>query len=323
MARTKEFKVGLFTLLMAAFLYIGFNYLRGLNVFSPLNTYYVKYQNISGLNKGDKVILNGLDVGTVIERKFSDAQYSEILVELAVDKTIVLTDSTFARLAKPDFLGGVEIQLILKPGGMRVLESGDTLVGDIDRGVAELLTQEGLSAANQLSSLVSKIDDVLSPFADKSDSIAKAIDNFTEFSGELLLTTKEAKARLQQMELKMDYMADSLVAEFGGLDSLIEEYKQLGEKLNAVNIESRLQRIDTVLMGTEQFLSKLNSGEGTLGKLMSNDSLYNNLNLAMADLDSLLIDFRYNPKRYVNVSIFGRASRPPAEGREKAKRKRN
>ena len=76
-------------------------------------------------------------------------------------------------------------------------------------------------------------------------------------------------------------------------------------------------------MGTEQFLTKLNSGDGTLGKLMSNDSLYNNLNLAMADLDSLLIDFRYNPKRYVNVSIFGRGSRPPAEGREKAKRTRN
>ena len=95
MAKGKEFKVGLFVVLMAASLYIGFNYLRGLDVFSPLTTYYVKYPNVSGLNKGDRVILNGLDVGSVIERRFSNEQYNEILVTLAIDKTIKLTDMCF------------------------------------------------------------------------------------------------------------------------------------------------------------------------------------------------------------------------------------
>lgn len=322
MARTKEFKVGLFAVVTAAALYLGFNYLRGLDVFSPLNTYYVKYQNVSGLNKGAKVFLNGLEVGNVLDRKFSNAEYSEIVVKIAVDKTIILNDKTEAMLIKPDLLGGVEIDLVMNPGSDNMLISGDTLKGKIDRGVSELLAEEGLSAANQLSSLVNKINAVLEPFVDRADTIALAIDNFKTISDELVLTAADARGTLEQVRLKMDYVTDSLVAAMGGVRPLLDEYTELGEKLNAVDIESRLQRIDTVLLGTQTFLATMNSNEGTFGKLMQDDSLYNSLNLALADLDSLLIDFRYNPKRYVNVSVFGKSYRPPADGRKKATKKK-
>lgn len=315
MARGKEFKVGVFVVLTAAILYIGFNYLRGLDVFSPLNTYYVSYKNVSGLNKGDRVILNGLDVGSVIERGFSNDEYNEIVVTLAIDKTIKLTDSTYARLAKPDFLGGNQIQLILKNGGNRLLQSGDTLNGEIDGGITELITQEGLSAANSLSALVNRINDVLEPFVDRKDTIAMAIDNFKTLSEELTYTTREAQATMEQLRLKMDYVTDSLVVAMGGVKPLLAEYQKFGEKLNAVDIESRLTRIDSVLYGTEEFLTRLNSDDGTLGKLMNNDSLYNTLNRTMSDLDSLFIDLRYNPKRYMHFSIFGRKNRPPADSR--------
>jgi len=321
-ARGREFKVGLFVVLMTAALYIGFNYLRGLDVFSPLNTYYVKYQNISGLDKGARIILSGLDVGSVVDRKFSDDTYSEIIITLAIDKTIILTDSTIAKLAKPDFLGGSEIQLLMRPGGARVLEAGDTLRSEVDGGIAELLVEEGQTAANALSALVNKINDVLDPFVETSDTLKYAINNFSTLSGELVLTTQEAKSTLEQFKLQMDYVADSLVAAMGGLDPLLREYQMLGEKLNAVDIDARLVKMDSLLDGTQTFLERLNSDEGTLGQLMTNDSLYNNLNLMMSDLDSLLIDFRYNPKRYVHFSIFGRKNRPPADGRSSAKKKK-
>jgi phospholipid/cholesterol/gamma-HCH transport system substrate-binding protein len=300
---------------MAAVLYIGFNYLRGLNVFSPLNTYYVKYQNVSGLNKGDRIILNGLDVGSVVERKFSNDQYNEILVTMAIDKTIKLTDSTYARLAKPDLLGGIEVQLILKPGGTRLLEMGDTLNGEVDGGITELLTQEGISAANQLTSLVNKINDVLDPFVEKSDTIGAALDNFKKLSDELIVTNRVAQTTMEQFRLQMEYVTDSLVVAMGGVKPLLAEYQQLGEKLNAVDFESRLVKIDSVLTGAETFITRLNSNDGTLGKLMTNDSLYNTLTQTMADLDSLMIDLRYNPKRYMHFSLFGRKNRPPADGR--------
>ena len=317
MAKGREFKVGLFAVLMLGSLYIGFNYLRGLDVFSPLNTYYVKYSNISGLSKGDRVILNGLNVGTVLERKFSSDTYNEILVTLAIDNTIKMKEGTVARLAKPDILGALEVQLILNPNGERILQSGDFLGGEMDRGIAEMITEEGLSAANSLTSVVNKINDVLEPFASRADTIALAIDNFKYFSDKLVYMTDSVNVAMEQIKLRIDYVTNSMVAAMGGVTPLLAEYTKLGEKMNAIDIESRLMRMDSVLLGTQEFMSKLNSNEGTLGKLMTNDSLYNALNSSMTDLDSLFIDLRENPKRYVHFSIFGRKNRPPADKKKK------
>ncbi|WP_421978227.1 MlaD family protein [Roseivirga seohaensis] len=317
MAKGREFKVGLFAVLMLGSLYIGFNYLRGLDVFSPLNTYYVKYSNISGLNKGDRVILNGLNVGTVLERKFSSDAYNEILVTLAIDNTIKMKEGTVARLAKPDILGALEVQLILNQDGERVLESGDFLSGEMDRGITEMITEEGLSAANSLNSVVKKINDVLEPFASRADTIALAIDNFKHFSDSLTYMAGTLNSGMEQINLRIEYVTDSIVAAMGGVRPLLDEYTALGEKLNAIDVESRLMRMDSVLMGTQEFIGRLNSNEGTLGKLMTNDSLYNALNSSMTDLDSLFIDLRQNPKRYVHFSIFGRKNRPPADKKKK------
>ncbi|KYG80633.1 phospholipid/cholesterol/gamma-HCH transport system substrate-binding protein [Roseivirga ehrenbergii] len=317
MAKGREFKVGLFAVLMLGSLYIGFNYLRGLDVFSPLNTYYVKYSNISGLNKGDRVILNGLNVGTVLERKFSSDAYNEILVTLAIDNTIKMKEGTVARLAKPDILGALEVQLILNQDGERILESGDFLSGEMDRGITEMITEEGLSAANSLNSVVKKINDVLEPFASRADTIALAIDNFKHFSDSLTYMAGTLNSGMEQINLRIEYVTDSIVAAMGGVRPLLDEYTALGEKLNAIDVESRLMRMDSVLMSTQEFMSRLNSNEGTLGKLMTNDSLYNALNSSMTDLDSLFIDLRENPKRYVHFSIFGRKNRPPADKKKK------
>lgn len=323
MAKGKEFKVGLFVALMAVALYIGFNYLRGLDVFSPLNTYYVSYENVSGLKKGDRVILNGLDVGSVIERRFTNDSYDAILVTLAIDKTINLTDSTYAQLAQADLLGSTEIQIYIRSGGNRNLVPGDTLQGTVDKSITELLTEEGRSAANKLTSLVDDLEDALSPFVNRKDTIALAIDNFKAFSEELAPLARKGRDALEQIELKIEFVTDSIVSAMGGLKPLMAEYQKLGEKMNAIDIESKLNRFDSVLVGTQTFLERLNSNEGTLGKLMSDDSLYNTLNQTMADLDSLFIDLRYNPKRYMHFSVFGRKNRPPADGREAAKKKKN
>jgi len=320
-ARGKEFKVGLFVLLTAFALYVGFNYLRGLDVFSPLTTYYVEYENVSGLKKGDRVILNGLDVGSVIDRGFSDESYNNILVTLAIDNTINLTDSTIARLTKPDFLGGIEIKLVMNPG-TRVLEPGEKLISDIDGGITELLTEEGLSAANSLSALVNKINDVLEPFVEKSDSIGKAIDNFTAASENVKDLTGRLEGSLDLVENRIAWLTDSITYALSGLKPLTDQYTELGEKLNAIDIESRLVSMDSLLLGTKTFLDRLNSNDGTLGKLMSDDSLYNTMTQTMADLDSLFIDLRYNPKRYMHFSVFGRKNRPPADGRGTADKKK-
>ncbi len=237
-------------MLMLSALYIGFNYLRGLDVFSPEQPYYVKFSSISGLNKGDRVILNGLDVGSVVERKFSNELYDEIIVMLYIDKTINLTKGTEAKLSQ-DLLGTAKIQLIIDHSSSQILAPNDTLIGTIDEGLTERLSASGLAAADQLTDLVGTIQDVLEPFAENKDEMAAAIKNFRSVSDNLVTLTSQAEATLQQMNLQIEYLADSMVAAMGGLKPLMEEYKELGEKFNAIDIETRMVKVDSILVGTE------------------------------------------------------------------------
>ena len=319
-SKGREIKVGLFTVLMASALYIGFNYLRGLDVFSPEQPYFVKFSSISGLNKGDRVILNGLDVGSVVERSFSNDDYDEIIVTLYIDRTISLTKGTVARLSQ-DLLGTAKIQLIIDHNSNQVLAPRDTLIGAIDEGLTERLTSRGLDAADQLTALVATMQDVLEPFAENKAALDSAIKNFRDFSQELKNLTGQAGASLEQFDLRMEYVTDSLVAAMGGIKPLLDEYTKLGYKLNSIDVESRMQRVDSLLIGSQELLAKLNSDEGMIGELMNNDSLYHSLNKTMVDLDSLFMDFRANPKRYVHFSLFGRKNRPPADKKKKKRKK--
>ena len=131
--RGRAIKVGFFAVLMLLALYIGFNYLRGLDVFSPEQPYYVKFSSISGLNKGDRVILNGLDVGSVVQRTFSNELYDEIIVTVYVDRTIKLTKGTVASLSQ-DLLGTAKVNLIIDHSSTQILAPYDTLIGEIDEG---------------------------------------------------------------------------------------------------------------------------------------------------------------------------------------------
>ena len=319
-SKGREIKVGLFTVLMASALYIGFNYLRGLDVFSPEQPYFVKFSSISGLNKGDRVILNGLDVGSVVERSFSDENYDEIIVTLYIDRTISLTKGTVARLSQ-DLLGTAKIQLIIDHNSNQILAPKDTLIGAIDEGLTERLTSRGLDAADQLTALVGTMQDVLEPFAENKDELSAAIRNFRVMSDKLVGLTDEASITLEQVKLQMEYVSDSLVAAMGGVKPLLDEYTKLGQKFNSIDVESRLERVDSLLIGTQTLLANLNSEEGMIGELMHNDSLYHSLNKTMVDLDSLFMDFRENPKRYVHFSLFGRKNRPPADKKKKRRNK--
>ena len=319
-SKGREIKVGLFTVLMASALYIGFNYLRGLDVFSPEQPYFVKFSSISGLNKGDRVILNGLEVGSVVERSFSDENYDEIIVTLYIDRTISLTKGTVARLSQ-DLLGTAKIQLIIDHNSNQILAPKDTLIGAIDEGLTERLTSRGLDAADQLTALVGTMQDVLEPFAENKDELSAAIRNFRVMSDKLVGLTDEASITLEQVKLQMEYVSDSLVAAMGGVKPLLDEYTKLGQKFNSIDVESRLERVDSLLIGTQTLLANLNSEEGMIGELMHNDSLYHSLNKTMVDLDSLFMDFRENPKRYVHFSLFGRKNRPPADKKKKRRNK--
>lgn len=310
--RSKAIKVGFFAVLTLSALYIGFNYLRGLDVFSPKQTYYVKFNSISGLSKGSRVILNGLDVGSVAQRKFSDDLYEEIIVTLYIDRNIKLKERTVARLSR-GLLGTATVSLIINHGSSKVLAPKDTLIGEIDGGLSQKLSSRGLEAADQLTTLAGTIHDVMEPFAENKEEMSAAIQNFSKVSDNLVTLTNQAGVTLQ----RMNHLTSSMTGTVGTMNPLLIEYTRLGKKLNAINLQTHMVRLDSILAGTENLLSKINSGKGMMGQLMTNDSLYHSLNKTLTDLDSLFINLRQNPKRYVHFSLFGRKNQPPAKTRKK------
>ena len=310
--RSKAIKVGFFAVLTLSALYIGFNYLRGLDVFSPKQTYYVKFNNISRLSKGNRVILNGLEVGSVAQRKFSDDRYNEVIVTLYIDRSIKLKEGTVARLSR-DLLGTTKVSLIINHNSSKLLAPKDTLIGEIDGGLSQKLSSRGLEAVDQFTTLAGTIHDVLEPFAENKGEMSATIQNFRRVSDNLVILTNQAGVTLQQM----NHLTDSMMDTMGNINPLLVAYTKLGEKLNAIDLQTHTVRLDSILAGTETLLSKINSGEGMMGQLMTNDSLYHSLNKTLTDLDSLFINFRQNPKRYVHFSLFGRKNRPPAKARKK------
>lgn len=310
--RSKAIKVGFFAVLMLSALYIGFNYLRGLDVFSPKQTYYVKFNSINRLSKGNRVILNGLDVGSVAQRKFSDDRYEEIIVTLYIDRSIKLKEGTVARLSR-DLLGAATVSLIINHGSSKVLAPKDTLIGEVDEGLSQKLSSRGLEAVDRFTTLAGTIHKVLEPFAENKEEMSAAIQNFRKVSDNLVSLTNQAGATLQ----RMNHLTASMTGTVGIMNHLLTEYTTLGEKLNAIDLQTHMVRIDSILAGTETLLSGINAGKGMMGQLMTNDSLYHSLNKTLTDLDSLFINFRQNPKRYVHFSLFGRKNRPPAKARKK------
>ncbi len=294
----------------AGILYFGFNYLKGLDIFSPDRVYVAEYTNINGLLPSDRIIINGFQVGRVSSIALDTGNYERILVQLAVNKDIALREGTIAKLVQTDVLGSKAIELIMSNTGP-VLESGDLLISEVDRSITELLTEEGLSAANSLTSTVNKINTALQPLVDGADDIRASFANVKEITEKWKGLSDQMGGTIEQLELRAEYLSDSIAVVLGSLHAATDTFKALGDSLRTIDIKSRLLKMDETLTSFNEIAAKINSGEGTIGQLLTNDSLYHSLNSMMTNLDSLFIDMENNPKRYVHFSLFGRKDKRP------------
>ncbi|MFC2187212.1 MlaD family protein [Fulvivirgaceae bacterium LMO-SS25] len=302
---SKEFKVGLLVTAAIAIFYIGFNYLKGIEVFNKSAKYYALYENIDGLTVSNPVVINGLSVGRVSSIRLDQKNNNQIVVEIQVEEGLELGDSTVALLINSDFLGSKAIELQIGSLTNRLV-SGDTLIAQIDPSITEFLKDNALPVANSLGATLRAINNILEDFSGNGPKVNDMVDqvqatthiirdmaqenrrnvrvltqNLSELSAELNLISKDIGPLLG----KMDVVADSLQQL-----SFSESFNKINQSLDELNL----------------FLTKLNENDGTLQKMLEDEALYNNLNKSAASLDSLLKDMKDNPNRYVHFSVFGR-----------------
>jgi phospholipid/cholesterol/gamma-HCH transport system substrate-binding protein len=311
---SREAKVGILALVSGVILYLGFNFLKGVDFFSPNNNYYVIYTNVDGLTKSNPVMLNGLSVGRVKETTLLPDQ--RILVTLDVVNEVGLSDSTAAILADSGPLGGKVINLKMGRGS-RILEGGDTLIASVEKGLMGAVEEKVMPIVENADSAIVNINRLVKQFQAMSTTIDATLTNLKTTSSTLNTTLDQNQQAIRTVVQNLSTLSSSLNDPRSGIKPLMGKFNTFADTLNQMQLAATVAKTNQSIANLNQMLGKINEGQGTLGKLVKNDSLYNNLNQFSADLDALVVDLKANPKRYVSISVFGRKEKTDKETKGK------
>lgn len=293
---SKEVKIALVAICGLVILFFGMNFLKGLNLFSTSNTYFISFKNISGLSASSPIYADGYQVGVVRGIQYSYDNSGSISVQAEVDNRLRIPKGSSAEIVS-DMLGNVKINLLLANNPRERVNPGETIQGGINDGALGKV-KDIIPAVTQLlpklDSILTSVNALLS-----NPAIVHSMQNVETVTGDLTVTTRRLNGLLATLEGRVPGMMTRT-------DSLLDNANTLTKNLSSVDVAATVARVDETLANVEKFTEQLNNNQGTLGLLMRDPSLYNNLTSTMRSADSLLIDLKAHPKRYVHFSLFGR-----------------
>lgn len=300
---TKEVRIALVTIAGIVLLFFGLNFLKGRALFSNRNIYFARFSNISGLSASSPIYADGYQVGTVRSIKYNYERSGIVLVQFEVDNDLRIPKGSSAEI-ESDLMGNVKMNLLLANNPRERVEVGDTIQGDINGGMLGTVGQLMPVVEKMLPKLDSILASVNTLLADPA--IRQTLYNAQTASANLALTTRELNmlmAGLNHRVPRMMNKADYALQEAG---RTLHNTTTLTGNLATIDIAGTMAKVDKTLTNVQQVTDRLNSNNGSLGLLMNDPSLYNNMNSTMRSADELLNDMKSHPKRYVHFSIFGR-----------------
>ncbi len=299
-----------------AVLYLGFNYLKGIDFFSSSNKYYAIYENVNGLNVSNPVLINGFAVGRVSQIRLLQEQTNRILVELDISGDIVLGDSATATL-NSDFLGNKSI--LLGTGDIaRPIEARDTIIAVLDRGITDILAESAQPVANNLESTIKKINTVLDQLAGEKGKIDSILISARRMTENASYTISRVRNNLDTLTGTFNQAGATIKSRLDDLKPLLANMTQFSDSLKVLELNKTLGEVNNTLEALNSAVEKFGSEQGTLGKLIHSDSLYVNLNNAVKSLDQLLIHMDTQPKHF--FAPLGKSSRKIERDRRKAEK---
>jgi phospholipid/cholesterol/gamma-HCH transport system substrate-binding protein len=293
---TKEIKIALVAIFALVVLFFGMQFLKGLSILSSNNSYFVAFADATGLSTSSPVYANGYRVGVVKALNYDYAPDGNIIATLELDQQMRVPAGSKAELAS-DLLGNIKINLVLADDPLHMLAVGDTIPGAAEVGVMSKLG--GMLPA--IEKMIPKLDSIMSSLnmllADPA--LRNTLHNVEGMTANLDATSRELRT-----------LSASLNSEVPGMlqktNGVLDNTQQLTANLSTIDVADMMAKVDRTLKNVEEMTQRLNNAEGTLGLLMRDKSLYQNLTRTAADADSLMIDLKQHPKRYVHFSIFGK-----------------
>lgn len=290
----KEFKIGLAGIAALLILFFGINYLKGINMFKPESYYYVEYTNINGLALSSPVYANGFKVGLVRDIKYNYAKPGYVVVGIEMDETMKIPVGSKAELVT-EMLGTVKMNINLNLQEKNYINPGDTIEGYINDGIMGKAEKELMP---QMEKMMPKLDSILSSLNKllADPSLSNTIKNAENLTASLNQTSKHLET----------LMSNDIPQLTGNVTAITEDLKVISGNLKNVDYADTFKKVDATLQNVHLLTEKLTRKDNTLGLLLNDSALYNNLNATTSNAASLLEDLQKHPKRYVHFSLFGR-----------------
>jgi len=298
-------------------LYFGFNYLKGVDFLSATNKYYAIYDNVDQLSVSNPVLVNGYAVGRVSYIRIVQGKENKVLVELEIDSDIILGDSATAIL-NSDFLGSKSILLNIG-NKAKPLAPGDTILAEAARGIFDVFTETAEPVANNVQTTLRKLNTVLDNLAVNSarlDTLFMKLTYTPTLVNRTLITTDE---KMKELSASFKQTSDNLSVTLRDLKPVIGNFKTFSDSLKRMELNKTVAQTQKTLENLNSTLAKLNSGDNTVSKLMTDDSLYVNLNRLLLNLDTLAVHFDENPKHF--LAPLGKNKKRIEKDRKKAEEK--
>ena len=293
---SKEIQIALVAIAGIAVLYFGLQFLKGMTLFSSDNTYYVKFKDVSGLSVASPIFANGYRVGVVEGIDFDYSNTGEIVASIGIDQQMQVPSGSRAEIST-DLMGNVKVELVLGNLADGVVAPGDTISGAQHVGAMGKAADMIPAIQQMLPKLDSILASVNTLLADPA--IASSLHNVDQITANLSRTSQDLSQFSAQLNQQMPQMLKNA-------DGVLANTNQITKNLNELDLAATMNSVNTTLKNVEQMSATLNSKEGTLGLLMRDPRLYYNLNSTMMHADSLMIDLKEHPKRYVHFSVFGK-----------------
>lgn len=311
----REAKLAL-TALAAVFILVwGINFLKGSSLFESKSTFYGVYDSVEGLKVSSGVIYRGYQVGQVISIQFTGERFDRVLVKFSVDKGLELPSNTLAMIQSADLMGSKVVALV--PGDSHVTAvSGDTLRSQVERGLMEQVSQQMLPLKQKAERLLGSLDSVLlivqglfneetkKNLSNSFGSIDRTLRNLEGASGNLDTLIQGESARISSILQDVNSITGNLRNNNEEISNILGNVSAISDSLRQASLHQTLMSLDYILATTDSIMNKINRGEGTIGALLNDNDLYYNLNQVSENLNRLLVEFRYNPKRFINLSLI-------------------
>jgi phospholipid/cholesterol/gamma-HCH transport system substrate-binding protein len=304
---SKEIKAALFVLLGIFLFLIGFNFLNGTSLFKSENTLYAVYDQVEGLQSGTKVTVNGLTIGKVSSINFLP-RTDKILVSFTVRNDLQFSKNSVAELYEAGLIGGKSIAIIPLYDQETFLASGDTLRSRIKPGLTDVVGSEIAPLQKKLDTVLSDADTLIGALNTILDDQAQS--GLNEAFANLSTTVTNLNTISSDLSNILSSQGKNINTTLENLAETSDNLNQITDSLSRANLKGMITKFESTATNLNLVLSSINRGEGSLGKLIQDDALYNNLEASTKEVELLIKDLKEHPKRYVHFSLFGKKETP-------------